>query len=129
MAKLITPYVWSAITKDGEIFNQFNESGTENSVKILEGKEIKEIKLISLNTQKNNFSLKINTDKNEKFIKFWNRSIVVGIHDENILEKASEVLGIKKNINGTIVNFFVVIPNLFYEPIEVYCTTEDDSEV
>lgn len=129
MAKLITPYVWSAITKDDEIFNQFNESGTENSVKILEGKEIKEIKLISLNTQKNNFSLKINADKNEKFIKFWKRSIVVGMNNENVLEKASEVLGIKKNVNGIIINFFVIIPNLFYEPIEIYCTSEDDIDV
>lgn len=126
--RVITPYIFKA-TLDDEletVIEQFDDEGKEHSVLEFKDKKVKELKLISLLTNAHNYIVKFK-DETEKPIKFWRRKI--SMNGQGVLENNCEMIGIKKNVNGIEVSFMVKVPSNFYEPIEIYCTSEDDIDV
>jgi hypothetical protein len=96
-------YFWIAEYDDGTIIEQF-EGGKEQSVARLDFQRVKRLRLLPQREGLPEFDLRVNTEINERGIKFWQKSASPGMGMVDI----REVLGIQKTVGGRNVKFFVL---------------------
>ena len=101
-------YEWRVFYDDETILDQFDSDGKEVSSSSLEANKVVKMELIPKADDRQKFTLHINIDKGERFIRFWRNYMVTG--GEGAGEGWTKwVIGIQNTIEGKNVKFFVYI--------------------